>query len=269
MAGFQTKSEAVFADYLTERSYDFEYELSSGSHRLDFWVDAHGSKVVCEVKEINVPVPDSKIGSIDPYKVAKAAIKAKAKQGKELKGKYPYIIVIRKHRFWPVDEISVPGAMFGDLALSMPLNTQTGQAQVEHMKTIFSKGATLQPEQNRAVSAVAILDRFNPTARAAEEELNRRLEGQQITEMEAIEVIIATYEELTEAGIFLPDQRVPYLKVFHNPHATLPLPMYVFAGEHDVQWGQIDGRYTVLSEGIERRPTNAAVDESSRAEVET
>lgn len=252
---FATDSEAVFAQYLDELQLAWEYELTSGRKHPDFWVDFERTTVVCEVREIQAEAPGGRVGFIDPYEKPRRVIKKKAEQGKEVKGIHPYVIVVRRHHFWPLDDISVPGAMFGDLGIRMPINVETGEGQPDESETVFGQGAMLQERKNRSVSAVAILDRLNPMNEAVEIEYKRRLAAEEeLDGTKTVEIIWNTYDEFRRAGKFDDDARTPFLSVFHNPHATLPLPNGIFSGPFDRHWDLVDGIYGPVVEGIECSP---------------
>jgi hypothetical protein len=250
---FKTESEAVFAEYLDHRHLPYKYEESAGLKNPDFWIETEGKTVVCEIKQIEAKPPASKTGALNPYRKVIQALTKKAQQGKEIKGKHSYVVVIRKHHFWPIDEISVMGAMFGEIGITGRYDSRFGSVDFSEREITFGKDAVLQPEKNRGVSAVAILNRLNPRQATLDAEIARRIAPTGLTMLEKFEIIEMTIEELKSAGKYDPDERVPYLITFHNPFAYLGVGLTTFCGPYDKQWGRSDDGYHLMTEGIRRK----------------
>ena len=111
------------------------------------------------------------------------------------------------------------------------------------------------------MSAVAILESFNPTLYRAEEAAAARL-GEPMpwypsiprrkVEREMATVVRVTeevYEHMRTTRDDIPDARVAKLIVLHNPYATYPLDLDVLDGPHDVQWGRIQNEEGEIAYG--------------------
>jgi hypothetical protein len=57
---------------------------------------------------------------------------------------------------------------------------------------------------------------------------------------EVFERMTAIQSELTESGVYLPDDRLARLIIVHNPFTLMPLALS-FAGPHDDQYGPVGG----------------------------
>jgi hypothetical protein len=139
----------------------------------------------------------------------------------------------------------VAGSMFGNIGVQVPFDDPHAEP-----RTVFMGGGRVQRTRNRGVSAVAILESFNPTWYRAEEAVAARLgdgmkwhEGipQRTVVREGTAIVRVTeeiYEHMTATGDYIPDARVAKLIVLHNPFAAHPLGLDVLDGPHDVQWAR-------------------------------
>jgi len=261
----RTDGEYLFAAYLRQGRLGFEYEREVNGRCPDFSIDHPTGAVVAEVFEPELRLPHGG-GQFDSYKPLWGAFKdRRAKQIKAVKeAGFPYVAVIAPtNADLPFQPQIMAGAMFGNLATEFavsdePIGTQPG-------RTVFAGGARLQVDQFRGVSAVAILERFNPTKWRLEAAIDERLAvvpngplgmtASQIREAQAAIVRIAadTEDQFLASGAFDPNARLARLTVLHNPYALYPLDVRAFDQPHDVQWGRIevDGRegYGELSGG--------------------
>jgi hypothetical protein len=235
---FVTESEELFATYLDQRGLNYIYEPVMGNRAPDFLV-AHpdDGEIVCEVTEITKMEP---AGWIDPYRAARQKIKAKQKKASVVKGKYPYVIVLRFAIPHPSIEMIVPGAMYGDVGLTMLIDTQTG-GPVEGSQPVVAalQGGRMQRERNTTISAVAVVEQFNPTKAKIDRSIRRRLRE----DATAVEFLAVANEEYGNPE-FDESARLPRLDVFHNVFAALPVPPEFFAGPHDSRWEAIESTFT-------------------------
>jgi hypothetical protein len=160
----------------------------------------------------------------------------------------PFVLVLaRTNADMSFDPTIVAGAMFGNVSIQVPL----GRDDVD-TKIVFGLGGRLQRRLNRSVSAVAVLNVFNPTSWRVEQAMADRLGGepswrpsasQADVVREQTAVLCATIEieeQLRVSGAYLPDARLVKLIVLHNPYATHPLGFEVLNAFHDVQWGNFE-----------------------------
>ncbi len=117
-------------------------------------------------------------------------------------------------------------------------------------RTVFGSGGRVQREQNRGVSAVAVLEDFNPTLYRAEEVVAARLgkampwrpglSAEKVAREQGAIVRTTTevYDHMAATGAYIPDARLAKLTVFHNPYAAHPIGLDVLDGPHDVQWSR-------------------------------
>ncbi len=147
------------------------------------------------------------------------------------------------------DPLVTAGAMFGDLASQVRLGVPTSSATVT---TVFGGGGRLQPKQFRGVSAVALVEWFNPTQSRLDAVLEERFSGvpewrasmskDEITDATAqiIRIDVDTRAELIARGEYDPDALRTKMTVLHNPHADLPLGFDVLDASDDRQWCAIE-----------------------------
>jgi hypothetical protein len=242
-----TEGERLFTVYLRQRRLTSQREPWVGGRRPDFLVEHPDGNFAAEVYEPEVHLPASG-GSFDSYPALRRAFQGrKADQVKAMRqAGVPCVLVLARTnadiKFQP--EI-VAGSMFGNIGVQIPLDDSDAET-----RTIFMGGGRVQPMRNRGVSAVAILECFNPTWYRAEEAVAARLgEGMKwypgiphaavVREGAAIvRVTEEVYEHMTTTGDYIPDARVARLIVLHNPYATHPFGLDVFDGPHDVQWAR-------------------------------
>lgn len=236
--GFATESEALFAAYLDDRGLTYEYEREFGGRPLDFFV-THPTlgAVVCEVTEITTMEP---AGWVDPYRAAREKIKEKQKQGRALTGEFPYVIVLRFAVLHPPVDMIVTGAMYGDIGVTIPIDPATGGPPPgAEWQVAPLGGGRMQPERNTTISAIAVIEQFNPTKAAVERAIAARLPERPSFE----EAWRVTREEYARPR-YQDDARLPRLDVFHNLHAAMPVPREFFAGPHDALWDLAGDAYT-------------------------
>lgn len=241
-----TPGERLFAAYLYQYRLTSDREPLIGGRRPDFLVHHPVLPFAAEVYEPELRFPAGG-RFIDSYRALRRMFKArKSDQVKAMKeAGLPCIVILARTnsdiRFQP--EI-VAGAMFGDVGVLLPLDDPDAEG-----RTVFGSGGRVQRERNRGVSAVAILEDFNPTLYRAEEAVAARLgkgipwrpglnAGTVVREQAA--VIRSTnevYEHMTATRAFIPEARVVKLTVLHNPYAAHPIGLDVLDSPHDVQWG--------------------------------
>jgi hypothetical protein len=237
--------ERLFAAYLRQRRLASQREPWVGTRRPDFLVEHPDLTFAAEVYEPEIHLPPGG-GFFDSYPGLRRAFRdRKAAQAKAMReAGVPCVMVLaRTNADFPFQPEIVAGSMFGNVGVRWRLNDPDAQPQ-----TIFRGGGRVQPMRNRGVSAVAILESFNPTLYRAEEAVAARLgdappwhasmsRGRVLREGGAfVRVTQEIYDHMTATGDYIPDARVAKLTVLHNPYSTHPLGLGVLDGPHDVQW---------------------------------
>lgn len=75
--GSKTASERLFEAYLNDRGVSYRCEAEAQGVRPDFWVDAPGGLVVCEVTSPRMPKNAPRVGAPDPYESVCKALEAR------------------------------------------------------------------------------------------------------------------------------------------------------------------------------------------------
>lgn len=160
-----TPGERLFAAYLHQYGLASDRHPLVGGRRPDFLVQHPVTPFAAEVYEPELCLPAT-AGYIDSYRAFRRAFTGrKGDQIKAVKeAGLPCVVVLARTnsdlRFQPE---FVAGAMFGDISFELPLDDPEAVG-----RTVFGRGGRVQREQNRGVSAVAILEDFNPTLFRAE-----------------------------------------------------------------------------------------------------
>lgn len=249
----QDESEVIFKEYLRTIgcSYDYEHEIC-GKHP-DFWIpSSEAPEVVCEVTQIKKRLP-CPVGSFDGPQPVKTKLKKKAAQGKSLGEKgIPYVVVLHSWS-WPLNDVTVPSAMFGEMGISILFDPVEGAFNADEAESVFGRDAELQYDQHTQISAVAVLELFNPTLGAMEAVIDERLGSSQQNRGDLTEITRVScevFEELTSDGTYLSGARKPRLVVYQNVHAANLLPNELLAGPYDEAWGEFGGQWAQISVGV-------------------
>jgi hypothetical protein len=244
--------ERLFAAYLRQRRIPWEYEREVNGRNPDFSVDHPAGAFVAEVYEPELRLPKGG-GWFDSYTPLRRAFDGrKARQIKAVKSAgLPYVAVVAGTNFdMPIKPIIMAGAMFGNLAVTFTLKSDIREEDIDD-RTIFGGGGRVQPNQYRGVSAMALIERFNPTARklglAVEARLARvpqwrpDMTKRQTAEIQSaiVRLTQGAEDEFLASGSYDPWARLARLTVLHNPYAEHPLRLDVLNGHHDSQWGRI------------------------------
>jgi hypothetical protein len=243
--------ERLFAAYLRQRRLSWEYEREVNGRRPDFSVDHPDGTFVAEVYEPQLRLPEGG-GWFDSYTPLRGTFDGrKAKQIKAVKGAgLPYVAVVADTNFdMPIKPLIMAGAMFGNLAVTFTVKPDVPEGFDD--RTVFGSGGRVQANQYRGVSAMALIERFNPTTRklglAVEARLARIPQWRpEMTERQtaALQSAIVRLTQQAEddflaSGSYDPRARLARLTVLHNPYAQHPLRPEVLNGPHDRQWGRI------------------------------
>ncbi len=271
----KTASEALFETYLRDRGIsDFEYEpeVLDSPKRPDYRVPVAGEGVFFEVKEFERAevIPDS--GTFDPYPPIREKINDAQKQLRALKGRMCSVVLANPHNaFVHLDEISIIGAMLGNLGFTMPFDPDTQAFDASRSTETFlgggkmiryKSGAPVAP-QNTTISAICVLStvreglrRFRIRSAKWERETGEKRTCEKVRQM--------TLEARgTQADAAIHRLR---LVIYENPDAIAPLSKAFGMGPFDERFGVRESRLIRVFVGaglqaLEADERNAGVDD--------
>jgi hypothetical protein len=240
-----SSGERLMAEYLDRRGFTYEREPDVGGRRPDFVFDTGDSRVAVEVYEPELEVPEV-FGPIDTMEPVRGAFETR-KYDQATKARaagLPFLVVVGSDNAGlPYNLESVLGAMFGQPGIAIPLD-----GPIEDPQPVRLGGARAQPNLNRAVSAIAVLQRFCPTTallRATWQAHGLDPEGIRDAPLSRDELLAEVVRmgeleaELIETGQHDPAVRLSRLVIAHNPWADYEWPP-TFAGPYDTQFGIVD-----------------------------
>ena len=171
----KSDGERLFAAYLRQRRLGWQYEPEIGGRRPDFLVEHPVRSFVAEVYEPQIRLPPGG-GSFESYSALRSAFEGrKSKQISAVKraGLTYVAVVASTNSDIRIQPLVVAGAMFGNLAVTLRVGPEV--CERPDGRTVFGGGGRVQARQFRGVSAVAILERFNPTQDRLEAATRARL----------------------------------------------------------------------------------------------
>jgi hypothetical protein len=231
----KTQGETLFEQYLADRGIRFDYEVDAAGRRPDYRLHTEPA-IYCEVKDFECGPDDraemeayqqgKRDGSKSPdalYRRLRSALGKKAKQLHGAKGSPCVVVLYNAASLLNFAPIFIGGAMFGNPALTVPLNGESTMA--------FTKGRTTAVDKYTTISAVAVLSRTHSNQRLIDETLGQ-WEGPGFP---PDDLVIAKIEAIVEQEKQRPNAfiRVPYVSVHHNPFASAPLLDTAFTGPND------------------------------------
>lgn len=269
----KTTSERIFEEYLHDRGTGFDFEKGhvGKSRRPDYTIAHRRSKVLCEVKEF--PIPEfigREVGTFDPFPRVREKINVAAKQFREFKDYVCCLVLCNLgDALVPLDDaMTIWGAMLGNPAVSVPIDTGDSTNPPEPERMVFAeKGKMLRYKdgrpsepQNTTISAILVLEhlwvgqrRFHAHYRSPDNTLT------------TIQQAAICWDRLQAAQGTRCDAGIRHLRVvvYENPYARRRPPRTLFRGP-------FDERHAANTEGrIERvfagRELLALEDEEARA----
>ncbi len=213
----QTKStgERLCAAYLRQRGWSTEYEKLVGSPKHDFTAHYSTGDFIMEVYEPEETVEASRAFVRDPAAMPSKLFKKPNKQRQIAaahSGGLPFVGVLVATNCLDIAAIDIAIAMMG-------INGYIGS-------TSFN-----------AVSGIAVVERFNPTAwkipAAVDERLGSRADG---ARMGGAVVILEASRDLAASGAHDPMYSVARLSILLDPFSDNPLDTSLFPGPHDEIW---------------------------------
>jgi hypothetical protein len=251
----KTESERLFETYLQTSGhleFEFEPELSEGSARPDFVLDANieGShlRVLFEVKEFQPTPADFHLGggSYDPYGAIRDKIQEGRKKFREYK-QYPCGLVLY-NAGKPLVDLRwefIYGAMLGNLGYSIPFDTDKGRLVDKPILTpVFTQGGEMHREkdrvpiepQNTTISAIVVLELLPVGKRRLEIEVTNRVRelGRGLKYEEYFRLVDSSRG--TECDVSLRQLRTVTCL---NPYRRKAFPERLFRGPYDECFGEI------------------------------
>jgi len=249
----KTISEQLFEAYLGGSGLtDFRFEptLEGTLKRPDYSLNVRGTEILFEIKQFDATVADLnfRYGAYDPYGVIREKIEAGRKKFKDLE-KYCCCLVLYDNGkpLVDLDWQFIYAAMFGNLGIEMPVNTDTGVADMTQSRRVLHGGGKMFWYLNQdsvkpiniTISAILVLrqymvgtKRFEIGIKRKEKQLGRKLELSEY--MDEIE-----RAKGTAADCSLSQLRVI---VHENPFARIQLPRELFHGSYDERYAVSEGR---------------------------
>ena len=241
-------AEARFEHYLRERGYGFEYEpdLANGK-RPDYLVRAHPHELVCEIKSFNTAGTRGsvQVGALSQEEVLKPIRKHITTAATQLKGipDRPLVVVLANPKGCPIplDPRSIMAAMYGDVVVEFPVDSDGDGGGVSWTTGFNRKLAVVDPEtgertggDHEYVSAVAVVRRED----LAFKEWSRRWRVEHDADFPrsaSTKAAVAFLE--AAAGDGVPHSDDVFVDVFETISGqAVPLPRDVFNGRHDRRW---------------------------------
>ncbi|QQG50092.1 MAG: hypothetical protein HZB70_00710 [Candidatus Berkelbacteria bacterium] len=182
-------------------------------------------------------------GSFDPYAPLRQKIK-KARAQFAGSTDYPCILYVKDNTHRAVtDPMFVYGAMFGNIAVSMPIDADTGTADIDQQSLFFGSGGRMvDPHrgtwQNQTISAVGILRSIYPDRMKSryEEQLAELVKECDVHDQGSLDKYLSSAsgleETLTKEGYDL-QKEVASVTYHKNPTSHLQLPGKFYGGKYD------------------------------------
>jgi hypothetical protein len=156
----KTAAERLFAAYLADR-HTWIYERAIQQTKPDFFV---GQTVVCDVTAIEADHLPVRFGNRDPVHPIRNKIYDKWPQADAARSAgYPFVLVLHQEGLRTDLNVTIlAAACFGDLSLSMAFDPDAGELHSDDGLVFGVRGKT-EPDGNTGLSAIAVLQTFNPT----------------------------------------------------------------------------------------------------------
>ncbi len=250
----QNISERLFEHYLRLAGISqvqYESAAPGTTKRPDYLAEIDRIPARFEVKQFD-PQPDDfriGVGTFDPYPALREKIDAARKKFKGLKGSGPCSLVLFNNGKPLVFLRSLPiyGAMLGNLGITFPLGTRTGEGDAGPVTQRFlgggkmlryPKGSTTPiAPQNTTISAVIVLA-GTPLDHRRLRLLRARREREREREMSVDEIMAMMEEWKTQP---MAGETVLRVSTYENPYAAVPLPRSFGRGRWDERFGVDDG----------------------------
>ena len=250
MADPKGGTEQLVAMYLEQRGWkrgrDWHYEKTINGKEPDFLVKLSAGQFVMEVYE---PHDEQLPGMTDPYQAIRKYFgnTHKMEQVAAVRGVcIPFVAVLGvTHISPPPDPFFVPGAMFGQIEVRLPVGPSKTDPEHGAASLAFGSDMTITedcrdpyPALDEGISALVMLTPFNPTDHHVQKILDQELAFKDDT-VQNFAPGAAVYRRCAKDGSYALDVIAVALRIWHNPGALHPLPIDVFNSSYDTQHGPI------------------------------
>ncbi len=247
----RTVSELAFEEYLSKRGIVARYEeLPNGiTQPADYSFELAGKTLRIDVKEWAPQEQFLGVGSLNPYMPVRKKIEDGRKKFKQYKGRDEPCVLVLCHygpQLIVLDDISIFGAMLGDLGWVFPINPDTGVGDASRTEIKFTTGGKMIHQtpkasvrvQNTSISAVAVLKSIRVRNRRVSIALRRHeaAAGHKFT----LEETFTLFPELYNADKSVEVE--PWVVVYDNLDAAVPLPHEFPGGPYDERFGRCSDR---------------------------
>ncbi len=227
-----TLGEKAFEEYLTEQglSYEFEKVQSGKQKRPDFTLHLDVDHFF-DVKDCQTDNMSG--GYLDPYRWLREQIEQGRRKFKEFKGSPCAIVMFAAggSDFILREPDFALGAMYGDFAIAVPVDTRSGSPSASEM-TFLGGGKMIRPgwstPQNTTLSALITLRRV-PIGQARLSDYVKRVEPDA--------QLWPGSDLLKRLDFDITETRLGVM-VWENAFATTPLTRDLFNGPFDERWGR-------------------------------
>lgn len=261
---FKTVSEKIFADYLDEYSYDWDYEphIPDKSKQPDFLIRHKGIDCLLDAKERSPKSAPEGARMFDPIHGVKKLIE----RGREKFAEYDdyqcsLVLYNNGDCDTRINPLCIFGAMLGEPGLTADFDPQSGAINDESSQNIFLdhggkmikhyKPPTLH-DSTRNISSLIVPSVYrvpNPDFnRALKEEINKQ-QSVSGREFEGEERAKLAWEIAQETPIVI--KQVHKVVVCTNPFARNPLPDSLFNGPYDERYSIQNGALRRIYAGSE------------------
>ncbi len=249
----KTKGEELFETYLAERGLSFEFAPALGKACPDYLVHMPSGDILCEVEDFGEGDIDRDVkkqlkekgfatSGGDPYKRIREKLDVSSRQLREYKNQHPCVTVLHNPGSHGVDldTETVQGAMFGDITYVFSVGKAGSQVPKDTRVVFAPRRAKLRPNQNTTLSAVAILECYQPNRDLIEKAMDEFYgsgEASRLADRARWERALKIIEDLKSKNLDIDfEQEVIRLRVIHNFNACKALNLDAFAGPHDEQF---------------------------------
>jgi hypothetical protein len=256
----RTVSELAFEEYLSKQGIIFRYEELPNriTQSVDYSFKIASKTLRIDVKEWAPKRQLPGVGSLDPYMPVRNKIEEGRKKFKQYKDRDEPCVLVLYHygpQLIPLDDISIFGAMRGNLGWVVPIDPDTGVGDASQTKIVFTNGGKMIHQtpsalvrfQNTTISAIAVLKSIRVRNRRVSISLRRReaAMGRKFT----IEETFSLFPELYNS-----DESVevePRIVLYDNLDAAVSLPHGFPAGPYDERFGRCGDRLCRTYVGVE------------------
>ncbi len=148
------KSEKLFAEYLDRHGMPYKRDHDVGGGNVDFYIEAKGSCVLCDVKEIRDSKKD-KHGHIDAYRHIRSDIRKLREKFKKDRPQLSLVLVSMNYSSKFFTGYTVARALLGEIGVVYDRELRTIESPLHHLPR---GDATLTQKHCRSVSGLFVFN---------------------------------------------------------------------------------------------------------------